>query len=119
MTEGGIGQQSGTIKCRDNGGGAEISGDGTIDDGKSANGIRGRRDCGQDTERPEGTFLEAQEEHVIWEIEPGYTSIKLQLRRQRSREIRARPPQPHRTFSRDENYYAGHSSIDLACYNFA
>ena len=87
-------------------------------DGKSANGTRGHRDCGQDTERPEGTFLEAPEEHVVWEIEPGYTSIKLQLRRQRSREIRARPPQPHRTFSRDGNYYAGHSSIDLACYNF-
>ena len=65
LTERGIGQQGGTTKCGDNGGGAEISGDGTIDDGKSANSTRGRRDCGQDTERPEGTFLEAPEEHVV------------------------------------------------------
>ena len=40
--------------------------------------------------------------------------------RQRSRRIRARPPQAQRTFlaMNDENYYAGHSSMALACSNF-
>ena len=41
--------------------------------------------------------------------------------RQRSRGIRTRPPQPHRTClaMNNENYYHGHSSMTLACSTFA